>query len=198
MNKEFWDNRYDSEEFVFGVSPNVFFKSVIDRHSSGAVFIPGAGEGRDAVYAARKGWAATCLDISGSGERKCMKLASRFDVRVEYTTADISTANFPDGHFDAIASIYFHLPSELRKAFHSNAYRWLKPGGLFILEAFTPGQLKFQSGGPKDESLLVTAAMLKQELAEFGLLSISETIVHLNEGNGHVGRGSIVRTVAIK
>ncbi len=198
MTKEFWDARYDSQEYIFGSQPNVFFKSVLDGLTPGKILIPGAGEGRDAVYAASKGWEVICLDLSVSGWSKALRLATRENVRIDYRVGDIAQADFPEANFDAIASIFFHLPSELRKTFHQNAYKWLKPGGTFIMEAFTPLQLGHTSGGPKDVDMLMTREIIGAEMQEFHILSVAETETYLSEGKGHEGIANVAQLICKK
>ena len=62
--KEFWNQRYSDSEYAYGKKPNRFFKREIDRLNPGSLFLPGEGEGRNAVYAATKGWNGHALDSS--------------------------------------------------------------------------------------------------------------------------------------
>ncbi len=190
--KEFWNKRFGESEYIYGKEPNAFFKSVIDGLPPGKIFIPGGGEGRDAVYAATKGWQVTCVDMSEEGRKKALRLAIEKDCVINYEIRNINDVDFPDSSFDLIASIFFHLPTGTRTRFYQNAVRWLKPGGLFILEGFTPQQLQFASGGPKDVELLVSAEQLLSELKGLDLLKITESDKILNEGTYHKGRASIV------
>ena len=63
--KEFWDTRYAEIDFAYGKTPNTFFKDSIDKLTPGKLLLPADGEGRNAVYAATKGW-----DGSGGGTAK--------------------------------------------------------------------------------------------------------------------------------
>ena len=61
----FWDERYSSEEYVYGTEPNQFFKEQIDKITvPGKLLLPGEGEGRNAIYAARSGWQVDVFDQS--------------------------------------------------------------------------------------------------------------------------------------
>ena len=75
----------------------------------------------------------------------------------------------------------------------------LKPGGLIILEAFTPDQLEYKkrygSGGPGDLSLLFTSEMLRKDFAPAEPLLLEERVVDLKEGIFHKGPGAVVRAV---
>ena len=52
MNKEFWDERYNEENFAYGHEPNVLLKKILDKLPAGKILFPAEGEGRNAVYAA--------------------------------------------------------------------------------------------------------------------------------------------------
>lgn len=191
--KKFWNDRFAESDFAYGKEPNDYFKSVIDKLEPGRVFIPGAGEGRDAVYAATKGWDVYCLDLSESGKTKATKLADENGTTIKYVVGSISAADFPEGSFDLIGSTYFHLPEDIRKSFVANAIKWLKPGGYFVSELFTPAQLANTSGGPKDVSLLATKEQFAEDFKTLDIINNEETKVTLNEGQYHQGKANVVR-----
>lgn len=91
---EFWDKRFANAEYVCGKEPNAFFKSVIDTLKPGKIFIPGAGEGRDAVYAANKEWEVYCVDISGEGRTKARKPAIEKKAKIFYDINNINNVIF--------------------------------------------------------------------------------------------------------
>jgi SAM-dependent methyltransferase len=197
-NKNLWETRYSAYEYAFGKAPNAFFKSVIDSYEPGKILIPAAGEGRDAVYAAEKGWDVFAFDLSEAGRLKAMQLAQEKNVRIKYDVADVNEVNYHEGFFDMIASVFFHLPLDLRHKFYSNSKRWLKPGGVMVIESFTPEQLQFHSGGPKEVSLLMDAETIVKELADFKVIKIEERETILKEGLYHVGKASVVDFVGMK
>ena len=196
--KEFWDKRFAEPGYSYGTEPNVFFKSTIDSLHPGRIFIPGAGEGRDVVYAATKGWEVYCADLSEAGKMKALKLAAENNVRIQYDVKSIDDVQYAEDYFDVVASIYFHLPEKTRKSFCSHSIKWLKPGGLFISELFTPQQLQNTSGGPKDVALLVTAEQMAKDLQELEIIKNEETEVILNEGKYHRGKANVVRFIGKK
>ncbi len=197
-NKNLWETRYSANEYAFGKAPNAFFKSVIDSYEPGKILIPAAGEGRDAVYAAEKGWEVFAFDLSEAGRLKAMQLSQEKNVRIKYDVVDVKEVNYPDEFFDMIASVFFHLPIDLRQKFYVSSARWLKNGGVLVIESFTPDQLKFQSGGPKEVSLLMDAKTIVKELADFKVIKIEEKETNLDEGIYHVGKASVVNFVGMK
>lgn len=196
--QEFWNQRFAEDEYTYGTQPNVFFKAELDKLPVGAAFVPGAGQGRDAVYAAENGWQVSCLDLSSMGRERALQLAAERGVSLSYDVNDINLADYPDESFDVIASIFFHLPSVVRLDFFAKVRRWLKPGGMLLLQAFTPAQLKRSSGGPKDADMLLTSAQLANDLADMEILMNEESETELDEGKYHHGLANVVSFVARK
>ena len=106
--KEFWDERYKSIEFIYGVKPNEFLKNYIDKTSSGKLLLPGDGEGRNAVYTAKLGWDVTAFDYSTSAKEKALLLAKENEVKIKYLTTDASSFRSEE-KFDLISIIFLIL-----------------------------------------------------------------------------------------
>jgi SAM-dependent methyltransferase len=141
MSTEFWDIRYSNSEYAYGTQPNVYFKSFIDGNSPGKILLPGEGEGRNAVYAALKGWEAFAVDQSQAGMDKAKKLAEINNVNIDYQIKELSSFEPDMDTYDAIALIFLHLPPQIRVHIHQNLIRLLKPGGSLLIEAFSKAQL---------------------------------------------------------
>jgi SAM-dependent methyltransferase len=195
--RDFWNQRYSEPDFAYGTEPNAYFKSIIDELPPGKLLVPGAGEGRDAVYAAMLGWDVLAFDLSEAGKKKALQLAKEMDVEIVYHVADAEHFSTMQS-FDAIALIFFHLPAQLRQSLHERLAYWLAPGGHLIIEAFTPMQLNNSSGGPKDLSLMLTEDILLDELPYLQMVELSEIQTHLNEGPYHNGLADVVRLHGVK
>lgn len=193
MSKELWNNRFSRSEFVYGKEPNEFFKAEIDKLKPGKLYLPGEGEGRNAVYAAKLGWDVLAADQSEEGRNKALLLAEEEHVTIKYDIGDITLMDLPEKSFDLITLIFIHLNSEQRHAYHKRLCNALKPGGMIIMEAFTKDQLNFKSGGPQDPDMLYTSSMLAADFSNMEILMNEETRVFLNEGQLHVGEGAVVR-----
>jgi hypothetical protein len=87
------------------------------------------------------------------------------------------------------------LPPDIRPSIHAAMLRALKAGGVLIFEAFSPAQLQYKSGGPKDVALLYTKEILHRDLASAEVLELAESVVDLQEGPMHNGPGAVVRGV---
>lgn len=196
--KSFWNERYGSKEYVYGKAPNEFFKSVLDTLPAGRLLLPCEGEGRNAVYAATKGWQVDAFDQSEAGQAKCRQLASECRVDVNYTIADATEFDYGENRYSLIALIYAHFPSSIRSVIHANCLKALQPGGLLVIEAFTPEQLQYQSGGPKDPDMLYTPEKLSADVKDMEILQLETLETHLEEGPFHSGKGAIIRLIARK
>lgn len=193
---EFWDNRYSTPDFVFGTEPNDFLRAVADRIPAGPVLCLAEGEGRNAVFLATHGHAVTATDLSATGLAKAQTLAAQRGVALTTEAADLAAYPIAPGAWSGIVAIFMHLPPDLRRDVLGRATAGLRPGGVFLLEAYTPAQLAFGTGGPKDPALLPTLELLRTELPglEFEIGRELERDVH--EGGGHTGRSAVVQILA--
>ncbi len=196
--KEHWDERYSAEAYIYGTNPNAWFAAKLDELTPGKLLLPAEGEGRNAVYAALKGWEVTAFDQSAEGRKKALKLATEKEVNIEYNIQDLTEFDGKKDHFDAIALIFVHMPAEIRTTVHQNLLKSLKPGGHIILEAFTTSQLKNNTGGPRSEHLLYECDQIKQDFHSLELIERSELTVHLDEGPLHQGEANVIRLYARK
>lgn len=196
--KEFWNERYTTEEFVFGSEPNEFFKEQIDSLSAGKLLLPGEGEGRNAVYAANNGWDVHAVDWSESAQRKALRFARSQNVLFEYTVKDLLDF-FPEReNYDAVALIYLHLETEAREIVHRRVIEALAPGGKIILEAYEKEQLGRTSGGPQNIDLLYSLEDIVNDFIDLKFLYLAKEKIFLKEGAAHKGEALVLRLVAEK
>jgi len=192
MSTQFWNERYSQHETVYGDLPNRFFKSFIDSNEPGSILLPAEGEGRNALYAASKGWKVYAFDQSEIVRDKTMRKAFERGLDVKYDIVNIEDFDSSE-QYDAIALIYVHLEPLLRKKFHRELVKSLKPGGKLVLEAFNPHQRDHDSGGPKDVSMLYDTEMLKEDFSELIIDQDESLEIVLNEGPFHQGTAEVVR-----
>jgi len=192
--QQFWDQRYAENETVFGNKPNKFFRQFIDLHKPGTLLLPAEGEGRNAVYAASKGWQTDAFDFSEVAREKALDFARGERVSINYELKNI--ADFKAKKlYDAVALIYVHLPEPIRKKFHQEVYNSIKPGGFLVLEAFAREQEQFESGGPRDVSLLYDAPALCSDFPFLHLISCEQKEIFLDEGDYHKGKAAVMRII---
>lgn len=191
-----WNERYAEAEFAYGTEPNDFLRDVADRIPAGPVLCLAEGQGRNAVFLARQGHAVTAVDGSSVGMQRARELAAERGVAIDTHVADLADWAIAEGHWAGIVSIFAHVPPELRRRLHHDAVRGLAPGGVMVLEAYTPAQLALGTGGPSDVTRLMRAEELREDLAglEFEILREVERDIH--EGRHHGGRSAVVQVLA--
>ena len=196
--KEFWNERYAKNEFIYGKEPNEFFREELENLPVGKIILPCDGEGRNAVFAAKLGWYVNAFDFSPSAKEKAKALAKQEGVNPKYEVADILEKEFKENSADVVALIYVHFPAELRKIAHQKAIKWLKPGGKLILEAFNPKQIDNDSGGPKNIDMLYSEDILREDFKDLKIEKLEILQTNLSEGNFHKGKADVIRLIAIK
>ena len=198
--ERFWDERFATPAYIFGTGPNRFLASQADRFSSGSrVLDVACGEGRNSVWLALHGCEVTGFDISGLALQKARHLAEEHAVSVALDQADIRTYDWGAGQFDAIVCIFiqFAAPSDRERLF-AGFLTALRPGGIVLLQGYTPKQLDYRTGGPGEVSHLYTRSMLEVAFAAFELVHLEEHEDVLAEGSKHVGRSALIDLIARK
>lgn len=194
--KEMWNQRYAQEVFVYGTEPNEFFKTQLSLLPKGKVLLPAEGEGRNAAYAASKGWDVVAFDNSTSGKEKAEKLMNQKNVQFDYLIESFEEFEYEASSFDVIALIYAHTFN--RKSNHQKILRFLKPGGILLLEGFSKKQINYSSGGPRNQNMLFSGEELKSDFPNCTTIELEETETELKEGPLHIGKASIIRAIMRK
>lgn len=195
---QFWDQRYRTEEYAYGREPNAFFSAQLKIRAPGYLLLPGEGEGRNAVYAASRGWTVDAFDQSSVGQSKALALASELGVQISYSLSTMDDFSFMENHYDAVGLLFFHMDPAGREHLHRKAFESLKPGGSLFLEAFHKEQLKNNTGGPKSIDMLFDEECLSSDFALFETIQLEKRAVELNEGPFHQGPASVIRYLGIK
>ncbi|HAP36532.1 MAG TPA: SAM-dependent methyltransferase [Bacteroidetes bacterium] len=200
--KTFWDERYSQKEYVYGTEPNEFFRDQLPLLEPKSILLPAEGEGRNAVYAATRGWNVHAFDQSIEGRKKALALAAMHNVNITYEIADVLTVQLPHNHFDAIGLFFAHFHAQQREQIHARFLSSLRSNGTIIFEVFSTKQIEYQqqygSGGPQQKELLYTAGDVETLFVGCDLLLLEEKEIVLNEGEFHNGKASVVRCVARK
>ena len=193
-----WNERYNTKEYAYGTEPNTFLAANFAHLPKGRVLSLAEGEGRNAVFLAQQGYAVTAVDGSQVGLDKAQALADARGVAVELVCADLADFELGVNAWDAIVSIFCPLPPAIRQALYRNVLAALKPGGVFLLEAYTPEQIKHGTGGGKSVELMQTAASLRAELPGLDFVHLVELEREVVEGTFHTGLGAVVQAIGIK
>jgi cyclopropane fatty-acyl-phospholipid synthase-like methyltransferase len=204
--EQHWSGRYAAagDEYLFGTAPNKVLKSQLHRLHPGLKALSVAdGEGRNSVWLAEEGLAVTAVEVSPVALHKARRLATARHAEVDFVLADIHKWAWPEGGYDVVAGIFiqFAAPAE-RSLLFERMQGALNPGGLLLLQGYTPKQLEYRTGGPSAVENLYTAELLQEAFAAMEILELQEHEDNLEEGSGgqrgHWGRSALVDLVARK
>ncbi len=195
-----WDERYAGEEYHFGTEPNAFLASQRTLLKPGMSCLAVAdGEGRNGVWLTEQGLDVLSVDASAVAIGKARKLAEMRGVKMRFEQADLAAWDWGDNRFDAVAGIFIQFaPPAAREQMFTRIKRCLKPGGLLLLEGYTPRQLEYKTGGPSQAENLYTEAMLRNAFADMDILHLREHDDFILEGTGHSGMSALIDLVARK
>ncbi len=197
---ERWEGRFSTSDYIFGEAPNGFLESCKKLlPKTGKVLAVADGEGRNGVWLAQQGLHVVSLDFAPTAQKKVAALAKNRGVEIEIVEGDVHDWEYPAETFDVVVEIFTQFSSpEQRAKKWAGMRQTLKPGGLIIVQGYTPDQLKFGTGGPKRIENLYTRDLLTQEFAGFVVLDIEEQELEMNEGAGHAGMSAVINFTARK
>jgi len=193
-----WDERYNQAEYAYGKNPNDFLAENIKHLPKGKVLCLADGEGRNSVYLAEQGYEVTAVDASASGMQKARLLADERAVNMNVIVSDLADFEIEENSWDGVVSIFCHLPPDLRNTVHGRVVKALKPGGVLLLEAYTPDQIALGTGGPPIAEMTMTLDALREECKGLELVHGIETRREIIEGKYHTGVGAVVQLIAVK
>jgi SAM-dependent methyltransferase len=194
--QKMWDERFAQADPIYGEQPNAYLRAQAPRFTPGCkILVPGDGYGRNGLWLAKQGFQVTTVDLSPVGVARARKSAQLASLTMTIEETDLATWSWPVSEFDAVASIFLHLPPDIRLQIHARMLGALKRDALLIIEAFTPAQLQHSSGGPKQLELLYTREILHKDFTGAEELELQEVEVDLDEGRMHRGRAAVVHGV---
>ena len=197
---ERWETRFRAPDYIFGKEPNYFLascKTLLPK--SGKVLAVADGEARNGVWLAEQGLDVTSVDFSPTAQAKAMALARERGVKIDIVNADVHNWNYPEAEYDVVCEIFtqFSSPAERAKKW-AGMKKALKPGGLLILQGYTPKQLEYGTGGPKERENLYTRAMLEEAFGAFHDKRFIEEEREIHEGTSHGGMSAVISLTARK
>jgi SAM-dependent methyltransferase len=168
MDAREWDERYAASELVWSAGPNQFVAAELADLRPGRAIDVAAGEGRNALWLAERGWEVTALDFSLVGLDKGRELQARHprgrDLHVDWVHGDALTFEAGPVPFDLAVLAYLQLPADERRTAVRRAFGALREGGTFFLVAHDTTNLTEGTGGPTDASVLFTAEEVLADL----------------------------------
>jgi SAM-dependent methyltransferase len=193
-----WDKRFAGEDLLFGTAPNEWLREHAAHWQPGQrVLCVADGEGRNSVWLARRGLHVDAFDISEVGVAKARRLADAQGARVDFAVAGCDDYAWPVAAFDGVAAIFVQFADPaLRARMFAHIVRSLKPGGLLVLQGYTPRQLEYRTGGPPLLSHLYTEPMLREAFADLDIIELRDYEAEVAEGSGHCGHSALIGLVA--
>ncbi|HEY9038059.1 MAG TPA: class I SAM-dependent methyltransferase [Roseovarius sp.] len=194
-----WEDRFQTEDYVFGTSPAQFLVDHRDylQHGQRALSVAD-GEGRNSVYMAECGLQVTALEFAPSAIAKARKLAAGRGVTVDFQQVDVTAYDWPD-QYDLVVGIFIQfLGPDARKALFHDMKRSVAPGGLILLHGYTPEQVDLGTGGPPHAENMYTETLLRDCFAGWEILENTAYRREISEGRGHSGMSALIDFVARK
>ncbi len=198
--KDLWNERFGGAGYFYGTEPNAFLAAQAHLLQAGQSALSVAdGEGRNGVWLAEQGLNVLAVDFSDKALEKSRRLAASRSVTLETELADVHAWNWGENRFDVIVAIFIQFASsQERPALHRAIQQALKPGGLLLLQGYTPKQLEYRTGGPSNIDNLYTAVDLRRDFGAMEILQLREHDSEISEGPGHSGLSALVDLVARK
>jgi SAM-dependent methyltransferase len=196
----FWNGRYQEPEYIFGTEPNAYLRRNAGLWQPGQhVLCVADGEGRNSVWLARQGLKVDAFDISDVGVSKAKRLAQEAGVSVRVEVSDCDQYPWPVGAYDGVAAIFVQFADPaMRQRLFTNIVNSLKPGGVLILQGYTPRQLEYKTGGPSQVANLYTEDILRGAFPQMEIIELLDYEDELAEGVHHRGRSALIGVVARK
>ena len=195
-----WQRRYSTPDYLFGKAPNYFLascKALLPK--SGKALAVADGEARNGVWLAEQGLDVVSIDFSPSAQKKARALAAERGVAVDFRQVDVHAWDYPQAGFDVVVEIFTQFSSPAERALKwAGMRRALKSGGLLIVHGYTPKQLDYGTGGPKELANLYTRPMLEKAFGDFREVKFVEEEREIHEGTSHGGMSAMIGLTARK
>jgi len=157
-----WESIFSAKPAVFGDRPSAPALAAADlcaREGAKTILELGAGQGRDSMYFARRGFSVTALEYSKTGVETILKKARSLGLleRIAALCHDVrEPLPFQDQSFDACYSHMLYcmaLETYELERLSSEVRRILKPNGLQVYTVRTTEDPQFGTGTPRGENL---------------------------------------------
>jgi len=164
MDQRAWDDRYREREWLRTVDANRFVVQEVTGLTPGRALDLAAGEGRNAVWLAKQGWAVTAVDFSAVALERASERATHEGVAIETVEADLRMYTPEAGSYDLVLLAYLHLPAPLLNALLGRAMEALADGGTIVIVGHDVTNIEHGYGGPQSSEVLYTPESLVADL----------------------------------
>lgn len=169
MDSNYWNEKYDTDEFIYTTVANRFVVEYLESLEPGKVIDVAGGEGRNAVWFAERGWQAEVVDFAEKAVAKFLKFAAERGVADHCigTVADATSFVAKLAPADLGVVGYLQVPKETLAKAISNLVAQLRPGATFFGVWHALDNLEGGFGGPRDPEVLPSVASLTEILSAF-------------------------------
>ncbi|SFS82340.1 bifunctional NAD(P)/FAD-dependent oxidoreductase/class I SAM-dependent methyltransferase [Saccharopolyspora flava] len=165
MSAQEWDERYGSQERLFGDNPNDALVAEVAGTPPGQALDVGCGEGGDAIWLARQGWKVTATDISRVAVERGAKIAAdsapEVAADIAWVRADLAVEHPPARSFDLVSAQYFALKKDRGEEPVRALLAAVAPGGVLLYVGHDP------AGLPSDSEFDPAEYVLPGDVAKF-------------------------------
>ncbi len=193
-----WNERYASEDYLFGTEPAAFLvaQSAHLPHAAHVLCVAD-GEGRNSTWLAAQGHAVTAFDPAPNALAKARRLAEARGVTVDLREAGVESWPWEEGAVDAVVAIFIQFaPPDLRARLFAGMARTIRPGGVLLLHGYAPRQVGYGTGGPPQAENMYTLPLLHAAFPGWEVLHEADYEAEVEEGRGHSGRSALIDFVA--
>jgi len=183
-----WDRRYAEKPLLWSAGPNQFVAAELGDLAPGAALDLGAGEGRNAIWLAGRGWRVSAVDFSRVALERARRLAARRGVEVAWVLEDLSRYRPRPGAYDLVLMCYLQLPEAERRRVIAAARAALVPGGTFLYVGHDASNLTRGVGGPQDPAVLCSPGEVVAELPGWRVVRAEVVTRRVQGESGHGGK----------
>ena len=193
-----WNQRFSTKGYLYGTEPSQALVK-LEKYliKNGDTLNIADGEGRNSVYLAKKGFQVTATDYSKVAVNKAKALAKKHDVNVNYKLENFFNINWSEKKYDNVIGIFFQfIPSNKIKSAFLQIRKSVKKNGILLIHGYTPKQVKFGTGGPKNAEQMYTKKTFEDTFNDVQILVNNEYQLNISEGLGHKGKSALIDFVA--
>ena len=193
-----WDERYSIDDYLFGQKPaQALLRNEEYLVPRGETLLIADGEGRNSVYLAKNGFKVTSSDSSIVAQQKAKVLADSQNVKVNFRLENFFDIDWSKKQYDNIIGICLQfIPPELIEEAFMGLRSATKKGGTILIHGYTPEQIHYGTGGPKDVSLMYTEATFTHSFTNSEIHLLEKYVAVISEGPGHNGKSAMIDFVA--
>ena len=198
---DFWNKRFNTPDYIFGKAPNEYLQAQATLHlkKGASVLCVADGEGRNSVWLAKQCMQVDAFDVSEIALSKAVALATEEAVQVHFSLASSDTWDWQPNHYDAVVGIFIQFADPvMRTRLFAQMILTLRPGGILIIQGYTPKQLEFKTGGPSILEHLYTDDMIRDLIDDLEIIDLCVYEKSLSEGPKHTGMSALLGLVARK